>query len=284
MQPYKKILMMGSTPHLVLKSSGEGFKDDLLNYFLYIYELSLTVDTFREVRNIKKFLCNEVEGVIRKYNLNIKCLCRYWWLLGFVMLKKISAANTAYYAEGVINNIIAEINQLSIQELQDYANDINLALLNGTNECLSIRPLEAEKLGAVITDTEEMLRILLDNKVSLIKLFKKHLHQKDIRQEAYKAALPCDRRITMKYTTFWDSFFEIFVGYFTSLNYDWKNDFLIDNELYNHFRKIIMNFLVTFTTIPTVSQLQRISLGLAELLSREVIEFYSKAQNQHLIQ
>jgi hypothetical protein len=195
-------------------------KKDILPYFLYAYELTWSMPMFIEK---KDSMISYLELEVKKEYLEINDLCleKRWWLYVLIAMRDISIYHRIEFSVQTINHIIRNIFKISEKSLCNYINSIHSIMVEEIPDVLQIRPNEVKTLGNSLVDTDDSLQFFLEKKDIIIKVFKKHLIQRDLNKEYYDTIFMKDRRILRKFSDVWNAFFELFVHFFITV-YDYK--------------------------------------------------------------
>lgn len=203
------INFLGKAPNHILPN-------DLLDYFLYTFEFAWTAPGFDAYRsNIKTHFEVNLKDLMGKHAE--LTLGQQWWGLILIALKDFAIEREFSYASKTIDLLLSNLSQLKEPELEQYANEINSGIYDEILDSISIRPLELEILKSDAMNSDKMLKFFLENKDRFLKIFNKHLIQRDIDKDYLRQFLFNEKKVDNKFSSFWRVFFEIYVGYSMSV-------------------------------------------------------------------
>jgi len=209
----KHVLLVGKTPTHIER-------EDLLDYFLYVFEFSWN-NVAHESKKSQLRKHFETESI--KFVSDIHALPKekLWWLYVLIALKDIAETDEVEYGKATILHFLNKIEKLSEEQLVEYANEIQHGFYYELPESLVIRPLELVALGNKMAEEDPYLKFFFEKKEEMIKALTKHLRQKDVDSGYFNNITLNDRKLTRKFSSFWDTYYEIFLNYFLSM-YDFQ--------------------------------------------------------------
>lgn len=191
-------------------------EEDLMDYFLYIFEFVWSSPIFDEHRgDLGKYFEKHLAEITEK-NVNLS-FQKKWWALVLIALRDISDAEDFLFSIETINFILKSIQSLKEEELEEYANNINHTLYEQMPDVLAIRPLELDTLKSDAVKDDDVLMYLLGKEAQIVKIISKSLKQKDINIDYLCEVLLNNKKITSKFSTFWRAYYESFIGYSLSI-------------------------------------------------------------------
>lgn len=203
--PEKKEKFLGETP----KNINE---ENLLNYFLYVYEFNWSSPVFENNRNnIEEFFRASLKQVEEKLSNQID-VNKKWWVLNLIALREYAKHENLHYSLNVINSLLSKIDKLTLLELEEYTNLIQSSYVKEIFDIFTVRPLVMKTLGSSVLDEDIELNKMLDNSDKFIRIFKKHLLQKDINKKYIDEILINKKCVTKEFCGFWDKYFELYCG------------------------------------------------------------------------
>lgn len=192
-------------------------KDKLVEYFLYTFEFIWTSPAYEANKESILSRFKQRLSELRKKNESPLSLAHEWWALGLFALKDLVEFENRFFAVETIQYLLNRLHTLSEEELEDYINSLNNVLADEVPDVLSIRPLEIQPLQSDADQNDKVLAYFLESKEPFLSVFKKHLVQKDIESLYINQLAVNDKKMNYQFTNFWNSYFEIFVGFSLSM-------------------------------------------------------------------
>ncbi len=191
--------------------------EDLVDYFVYAFELSWACPVFEKSRHeIKSIFKKKLDSLLAEHNLPIE---KQWWALMLSALSDIAENKDFFYAKETISRLFKRIEHISCEQLEEYINDINIAFSGETSNYLALRPMAMESLASDMIEEDSGLKFFLDNKNRFITILTSNLIQKDIEKEYLSQFFLLDDKAIRKYANIWDMVFELYIGHFLSMCY-----------------------------------------------------------------
>ncbi|MBP1308664.1 hypothetical protein JOD82_001684 [Paenibacillus sp. 1182] len=219
-------------------------KEDVLQYFLYAFELSWSMPMFIDQKDkMMSFFVQEVEKEFLSFeDLSIE---QTWWLCVFIAMREINKYYSSEFAVQTLSQLIRRIQRIEEGSLCRYANIFQAIMLEEHPDVLAIRPLELHALSNVFAESDKLLQFFIENKTHIVCVIKKHLIQQDLNDVYLNSVLMKDRRVLRKFSNIWNSFYELFIHFFIAV-YDYKLSPLHmgEEELKNAIGDLVLIFLV----------------------------------------
>lgn len=242
----RKILMIPVKPTLKLigKAPTHIESEQLLDYFLYVFEFSWSSLVFDEKKDaLVEFFTEQAK--VWHPNYEEHSIEKRWWLYVLLALNEITEDQKVEYGKLTVQNLIKKLPTLSGDLLEKQVNEIQHAFYDEIPDILTVRPLELRTLENTTLEHDRYLPFFVDNKDHFVNLFKKHLRQKDISKEYFERFIMSSRKRLRQFSTYWDGYYEIFITYFISL-YDFRMPQEIEDkeEEYDLLLEMVILFLV----------------------------------------
>lgn len=207
-----------STPnHYLGKPNFKESSIDLVEYFMYIFEFIWVSEAFDSYRpHIKERLEGMLEQVKSQYHNELP-LEKQWWILILLVLRDLATHSQFSYSVHAINYVFHHLEEISVEELEDYANTINDSFSTEIMDYLSVRPLEMRTMQSDVYNQDIQMQFFLNKKETLLSIFQSFVEEKDIDKSYISKYASNPKEITQKYTTFWNLFFEIYTGFSLSV-------------------------------------------------------------------
>lgn len=233
----KKVLLIGKAPTHIER-------EDLLDYFLYVFEFSWN-NVAHESK--KEKLKEHFQTESLKYVADIDALtnAKLWWLYVLIALKDIAEEEEIEFGKETVLYFIHKLEKLTESQLEEYANEIQHGFYYELPEALVIRPLALVELGNKTAEKDPYLQFFFERKETIIKTLTKHLRQKDVDNAYFNSITLNNRKLTRKFSSFWDTYYEIFLNYFLSM-YDFQmiQTELDESEEHDVLREMLFIFFV----------------------------------------
>lgn len=255
-------------------------ESNLLDYFLYVFEFTWTAEAFQNKKeNIKNYFEEKLNNLLKENKISKEV---QWWALVLFALRDLTEHLRYYYAVETINMLLNKISNLTEKELEYYCNDINNALDDEMCDILAIRPVEIKNLSSDAMENDILLSFLINNKDEFVKIFKKHLIQRDIDMTYIKEFMIIEYKTLRKFSDFWNMYYEIFLGYFLSVS-DYVDDYIRKNI---HRDANIEQMLQQINTEQAIKKIN-LAFFIASIKNKPKIDVVNKATaeliNQYLI-
>lgn len=194
-------------------------KQDLLDFFLYAFELTWEEQKKGDEKKMKAYYDEEA----KKFQPNYENLehGQLWWLFVLLGLRELTIKEEIHYAQSTIEHLLKKAHRLSENTLFRYANEIHLPLFRDFPNAIILRYVEAERLDSISVEQDPYTKFFLSKRKDIVRIFKKHLKQKDLKEDYVEEYISSDLKRLRKFSTFWDAYFDIFVYYFATL-YEFK--------------------------------------------------------------
>lgn len=260
------IRALGSTPVHIKK-------EDLLDYFLYTFELTWNHDNHSNIRQMKEDYVREARQFQPNYE-NLE-LGQLWWFIVLIGLREVAKKEELLYTQSTIEHLLKKAHVLSEDKLFRYANEIHIPLYRDIPDALLMRYVEMERLSSDSLEKDPYARFFLPRRKEIVRVFKKHLNQKDLKAEYVEEYFSSDLKRLRKFSNFWDAFFDLFVYYFVTL-YEFKAfDHPDDTVEFEVMDELLIAFLITALNEEEGKTMEALSEDLLDILY-EFIEFRRK--------
>lgn len=258
-----KEMYLGETPTNINK-------ENFMNYFLYVYEFNWTSECFSKIQDIELFFTKKLDELEEKLECELS-VEKKWWALTLLSLNEYAKYDELIYSLNVIESIFNKFKILSVQEIELYVNLINSSQYGELPEVLSVRPLAIRDINSNITHGDKEFERMLDNSDRFIKIFKKNLLQRDIFKDYLSQILVNKRKTNKEFTGFWESYFEIYLGFILTLT-----DMLDApiKEISKNYREDILGISSVFliSSIENKEKIDKLNEELSEVLYSCLIE------------
>lgn len=219
-------------------------KNELLDYFLYVFEFSWNSPVFDEKKGIlDKHFMETAKSFYPEYESF--SLAKQWWLYVLIAMKEITEDEQLKYGIATVDYLLSRLGVLSENTLESQINEVQHAFYDEIPDVLLVRPLELEVLENSTIEHDVHLPFFVKNKDRFVHVFEKHLRQKDIDKEYFERFTMTNTKRLRKFSTFWEGYYEIFINYFVSL-YDFRMPQEMDSieEEYDLLEELVILFLV----------------------------------------
>ncbi|WCK56959.1 hypothetical protein PP175_27600 (plasmid) [Aneurinibacillus sp. Ricciae_BoGa-3] len=259
-----KIRFLGEAPQHIKE-------EDLLDYFLYTFEMVWVAPVFDGYRNKIRTHFEELLTKLRKRHPHLS-VQKQWWSLVLIALQDFAEKDSFPYAHQTIGKLLNSLDEMNEEELTDYCNDINHSFSNELPEVIGIRPSEVENLQSDSYQNDYPLAYLLDRKDKFITLFAQHLEQKDIKP-LFIGRVTVKEINREKFTDFWKTYFDIFVGYSLSmLEMMNQSTTVTEEEIQSFVRQSNMVFLIN--SVKNVSKIDKLNSDITQSLMPLYNEYF----------
>lgn len=235
--------LLGTVPPIVkeLKTDKE-----ILEYFLYFFEITWANPLLRDILNMEKFLEKRLQNTKALYGYNDIDNERCWWLLILLVLNEFSKNAQLSYSSEIITMLVEKIKNLELKEIERYVNEINFAIFNNIGESMSIRPSAMALAKVEIDDADFILKELLNEKELFERRFSRYIRKKNLNQKIIETMFRYSIK-SKKYFNVWESLFDAFVAFFISMSYDFDQEFrTLTAEKFPMLKDQLMNIIAGF--------------------------------------
>jgi hypothetical protein len=219
-------------------------ESDLLDYFLYVFEFSWNCPVFEEKKaTLDEYFIERAKSFYPDYESF--SLSKQWWLYILIAMKDVTEDQQLKYGITTVDYLISRLPVVSERMLEDQINEIQNAFYDEIPDVMLVRPMELEVLENSTIQHDMHLPFFIENKEHFVKVFEKHLRQKDIDKEYFERFTMTNTKRLRKFSTFWEGYYEIFINYFISL-YDFRMPQEMESieEEYDLLEELVTLFLV----------------------------------------
>lgn len=253
------VQMLGKAPSHIKK-------EDLLSYFLYVFEFSWNNPFYSSKKEkLREYFAQET---LRYSNVEKEQVERLWWLYILIAMRDMSKYYGYFFGYETIKHILRRFPYLSKEDLEMDCNDVHYALMDREEIIFIPRPLELQALQSAFLKTDPLLGFLLKKKEEVIHAFSKHLRQKDIDSSFIQKVTLGDKRLIRQFSSFWNVYFELFIHGFLEFYIPQMENKSFREASTNKKKKIIENIIFAFFThtILTEERIEKVANRVSEIL------------------
>lgn len=229
---------------LIGKAPAHVDKSDLLDYFLYVFEFSWSSVVFEEMKSsLGNFFADKAKEWYPGYESF--SLERQWWLYTLIAMHEITKHEQLKFGEMTVEFLLSRLSDMPESLLEAQVNEVQHSFYDEVPDVLLVRPLEIEKLHNSTIDHDLYLPFFIVNKDRFVKVFEKHLRQKDMNKEYMERFTFTSKRHSRKFSTYWEGYYEMFINYFIAL-YDFRMPEEMESmeEEYDLLQELLILFFV----------------------------------------
>lgn len=242
-------------------------KEDLLDYFLYVFEFSWTMDVYKDKKDhIKDFFTNTANQLFPQFHEFP--VSKMWWSYALIAMREMTEYEGMVFGNKTVNYLIKKIPMYSNKLLTRQINELQLAFYHQVPEHLLIRPLECPNLDCDFEMYNVHYPFFLQNKKTLIKIFEKNLRQKDVDKHYLSRFSKESMKRLRQFSTFWNGYYELFVLYFVYLyHYQMMQAEYMDEKDFRE-EELVEEMVILFLTSSISSQerVEKTALEITEFL------------------
>lgn len=260
MKPYQQENLLAKYPKHIPT-------ENILQYFLHIYEYNWTSPTFESVTNMTEYLIEMESQFMKEWTIE-----KRWW--GYLLAVQLinSKFHNFVFGHSTIEHVLKRGNDCTESELELYSNLISGGLKDNFGNMLSIRPLEMKNAG---TDTIILFPDLFyyeEKHEEILNEWRKVLKEEHINKKYVNKYFRNERSARKEaYSDDWKEYYELFIIYIMSLD-----PILSEVNEYNkdEFNKLVNELIENFFANSQIN-VENI-LTLSEMTAPYVLQRYTK--------
>lgn len=253
---------LGKTPEDIKDFS----KEDIKTYFAYIYEYYWNREHVEAHATVDKYLdklLEELEGD----NLSNE---KTWWGLILLILRDLAEIQSFTYMKNVIEKVLNNVQDLSLDELEIYCNNINRVFIGEGTKTLVVRPFEMERLCGEEALVVNKFKNCVGVKDDVVSVLEKHISKENLNMEYIGAMFLSDKEKTSKFAPVLTQYTEFLFSYFKTAYESVKSDPRMGKlSVKQKVRLVVGSFLeVSIKPMKPISKLEDLKDDLTEIFTK----------------
>jgi hypothetical protein len=255
----KIIDWLGKTPRNIKDLS----KGDLAIYFAYIYEYYWNREHVEAHGTVEKYIDNLLVE-LEEDNLSNE---KTWWGIVLLTLRDLAELQNYTYINNVIEKVINNLQDLSLEELETYCNNINRVFIGEGSKTLIVRPFEMGNLCGEEALIVNKFKPYLEVKDDVIAELEKYITNENLNMDYIGAMFLSNKEKTSKYSPVITQYCEFLFSYFRTAYENVKADpRMVKLSVKQKVRLVVGSFLeVSIKPMKPIKKLEDLKDGLTEI-------------------